>query len=155
MNKVIFMGRLTADPELRQALNGKAYCRFSAAVARPKQQDGSQQTDFISCTAWGKTAETICKFFVKGKPIIVYGSLHNNNYTDKNGVQHYGFEVWVDGFDFTLSDKTQQQQPQNTPQNYQQNPYPNAPQPPQNTYQNYPQNYYQNAPQNTPNQPAF
>lgn len=148
MNKVIFMGRLTADPGFQTSQNGKAYCRFSVAVARPKQQDGSQQTDFISCTAWGKTAETICKFFVKGKPIIVYGSLHNNNYTDRNGIQHYGFEVWVDGFDFTLSDKTQQ--PQNTYQNYQQNPYPNAPQPPQP-----PQNTYQNYPQNTQNQPPF
>ncbi|MGN0594795.1 MAG: single-stranded DNA-binding protein [Hominimerdicola sp.] len=145
MNKVILMGRLTADPDFQTSQSGKAYCRFSVAVSRPKQQDGSQQTDFISCTAWGKTAENIKKFFVKGKPIIVFGSLHNNNYTDKNGVQHYGFEVWVDGFDFVLPDKTQQQNtPQNTYQNYQnyqQNPYPNAPQPPhQNTYQNYPQN---------------
>lgn len=155
MNKVILMGRLTANPECKQTQGGKMYCRFQIAINRPKQQDGTQQADFISCVAWGKTAETISQYFIKGKLIIVEGSLHNNNYTDKNNVQHYGLDVWLDKFDFVLSDNSQNQQPngyQQVPQGqYYKQPVATSYQP-QNTYpqQQYPQTQPQAPRQQTP-----
>lgn len=122
MNKVILIGRLTANPEFKQTPSGVSVCRFNIVVDRPYQKDKQQQeSDFISCQAWRNTADFVQRFFVKGKPIIVEGSLRNNNYTDKNGVNHYGMDVLVSNVEFTLNDTTQKQkqQPQQ-PQNYQQ-----------------------------------
>ncbi len=101
-NKVILMGRLTADPELRQTTSGIASCRFSVAVDRGyKSKDtGERQTDFINVIAWRSTAEFISRYFSKGKMIIVEGSLRNNDYTDKNGVKHYSMDVLADNFSF-------------------------------------------------------
>lgn len=92
-NKVILVGRLVADPELRQTQSGVAYCRFRIAVDRRyKTKDGETQTDFINIQAWQKTAEFVCKYFSKGSPIIIDGELQNNNY-EQNGVKHYSFVV--------------------------------------------------------------
>lgn len=101
-NKVILMGRLTADPELRQTTSGIASCRFSVAVDRGyKSKDtGERQTDFINVIAWRATAEFISRYFSKGKMIIVEGSLRNDNYTDKNGVKHYSMNVQADNVSF-------------------------------------------------------
>lgn len=132
------MGRLIANTECKQTQGGKMYCRFQIAINRPKQQNGTQQADFISCVAWGKTAETISQYFVKGKPIVVEGSLHNNNYTDKNNVQHYGLDVWLDKFEFVLSDNNQNQAGYNANRGYQQN-YPPRPDSVPNTMQQFPQ----------------
>lgn len=95
LNKVIIMGRLTADPELRQTPSGISTCRFSVAVDRGyKSKDtGERQTDFIRVTAWRQTAEFVSRYFSKGKMIIVEGSLRNNDYTDANGVKHYSMDV--------------------------------------------------------------
>ena len=97
LNKVIIMGRLTADPELRQTPSGISTCRFSVAVDRGyKSKDtGERQTDFIRVTAWRQTAEFVSRYFSKGKMIIVEGSLRNNDYTDANGVKHYSMDVQV------------------------------------------------------------
>ena len=93
INKVILMGRLTADPELRQTASGIASCRFTVAVDRGyKPKDGEKQTDFISVVAWRQTAEFVSRYFTKGRMIIVEGELQNNNY-EKDGVKHYGFVV--------------------------------------------------------------
>lgn len=132
MNKVLLFGRISSEVNLRQNQNGNNFCLFTVAVNRPKQQDGTQQTDFISCVAWGKTAEAIAKYFVKGKPIIVEGSLRNNNFTDKNNVQHYAYDVYVEKFEFTINDT--QKQPQQAYQQYFQQPPQQQqyqPQPPQ------------------------
>ncbi|MCM1508274.1 MAG: single-stranded DNA-binding protein [Ruminococcus flavefaciens] len=96
------MGRLTADPELRQTQNGTAVCRFTVAVNR-RTQDKS--ADFISCTAWGKTAEFIDKYFTKGQMIAVTGELRTGSYQDKKypDVTHYTAEVWVESAEFTGS----------------------------------------------------
>lgn len=101
LNKVILMGRLTADPELRQTENGTAYIQFKVAVNRQyKKDNGEQQADFIPVTAWRKTAEFISKYFYKGQMIIVEGTLQNNDYTDQNGVKHYSMNVNAERVNF-------------------------------------------------------
>ncbi len=100
LNKVIIMGRLTADPELRQTQSGIANCRFSVAVDRPYQKDKEKQADFIRVTTWRQTAEFVSRYFSKGKMIIVEGSLRNNDYTDANGVKHYSMDVQADNVMF-------------------------------------------------------
>lgn len=102
LNKVILMGRLTADPELRQTTSGVSSCRFRVAVDRSyKSKDsGERQADFINVTAWRQTAEFVSRYFSKGKMIIVEGSLRNNDYTDSNGVKHYSMDVQADNVSF-------------------------------------------------------
>lgn len=102
LNKVILMGRLTADPELRQTPSGISSCRFSVAIDRSykSKETGEKQTDFINVVAWRSTAEFISRYFSKGKMIIVEGSLRNNNYTDQNGVKHYSMDVQADNVSF-------------------------------------------------------
>lgn len=120
MNKVIFMGRLVADPEFSQTQSGKSVCKFRIAVDRAFQKDSQEkQSDFFHLVSFGKTAELVSKYFVKGKPIIVEGRIQNNNYTDKDGAQHYQDQIIADNVSFTLNDPTRTQQPQ---QSYQQNP---------------------------------
>ncbi|MCR4888242.1 MAG: single-stranded DNA-binding protein [Ruminococcus sp.] len=120
MNKVILVGRLTADPELRQTQSGIASCRFTVAVDRKfaDKNTGERQTDFIRCTAWRQTAELITRFFTKGKMIAVEGSLRNDNYQDKKypDVTHYGMDVLVDTFEFVGS-KNESGGNAGTPQN--------------------------------------
>jgi len=100
MNKVILMGRLTADPELRQTQSGVSSCRFTVAVNRNfvDKQTGERQADFISCTAWRQTAEFVSRYFSKGSMICVEGSLRTSSYTDRNhpDVTHYSTDVFVD-----------------------------------------------------------
>lgn len=102
INKVIIMGRLTADPELRQTPSGVATCRFTVAVDRgyKSKETGEKQADFIRVTAWRATAEFVGKYFSKGKMIIVEGSLRNSDYTDQNGVKHYSMDVQADNVSF-------------------------------------------------------
>ena len=75
MNKVILMGRLTKDPELRQSQNGISVARFTIAVNRRFAKDGQQQADFINCVAWRQTGEFIAKYFEKGSMFAVTGSM--------------------------------------------------------------------------------
>ncbi|MGN0614202.1 MAG: single-stranded DNA-binding protein [Porcipelethomonas sp.] len=113
LNKVILHGRLTADPELRQTQSGISSCSFTVAVERSyKGANGEKQTDFIKCQAWRQTAEFVSRYFSKGSLIIVDGSLQNNNYTDKSGVNHYTFVVNADSVSFggSKTDNTVQSQ---------------------------------------------
>jgi single-strand DNA-binding protein len=104
MNKVILVGRLTADPELRQTQSGIASCRFTVAVDRrfADKNTGERQADFISCTAWRQTAEFVSRYFNKGKLICVEGSLRTGSYQDRNhsDVTHYTTDVFVDNVEF-------------------------------------------------------
>lgn len=103
LNKVILMGRLTADPELRHTQSGVATCQITVAVDRNyTSQNGDKQTDFISVVAWRQTAEFICKYFSKGKMIIVEGNLRSRIYEDKrySDVKHYVTEVYADNVQF-------------------------------------------------------
>ena len=104
-NRIILLGRLTAKPQLSTAQSGKSYTRFSIAADRQfaNKETGAREADFISCTAFGKTAEFICKYFLKGSPILVEGSLQNNNYTDKNGAKQYSYVVMVNSVNFAGS----------------------------------------------------
>ena len=123
MNKVILVGRLTADPELRQTQSGIASCRFTIAVDRKiaNKETGEKEADFITCVAWRKTAEFVSKWFNKGKMIVVEGALRNNNYQDKNhsDVTHYTMDVTVDNVEFAGDSKSNNnnapQQPVNEP----------------------------------------
>lgn len=107
MNKVILIGRLTADPDLRQTQSGISSCRFTVAVDRGfvDKATGERKADFITCTAWRQTAEFVSRYFNKGKLIAVEGSLRNNNYQDRNhpDVTHYTMEVFVDNVEFVGS----------------------------------------------------
>ena len=104
MNKVILVGRLTADPELRQTQSGVASCKFNIAVNRKfaDKDTGERQADFISCQAWRQTAEFICRYFSKGKMIAIEGNLRTGKYQDKNhsDVTHYTTDVFVDSVEF-------------------------------------------------------
>ena len=110
LNKVILMGRLTRDPEMRTTPSGASVCRFSVAVDRPfvSKESGQREADFINVIAWRATADFIGRYFSKGKMIIVEGSLRNNNYTDSNGVKHYSYEVQADNVSFGESKSASQ-----------------------------------------------
>ena len=95
-NKVILIGNLTADPELKQTQNGISVTSFSIAVSRrfsSKSTENAQQADFINVVAWRNTAEFITKYFQKGKSILVVGSLQSRSWTDQNGQKRYVTEV--------------------------------------------------------------
>lgn len=100
LNKIILVGRMVRDPELKTTNSDIAVCRFTVAVNRPYQKDKEQQADFINVTAWRGTAEFVDKYFSKGKIIIVEGKLQNNDYTDKDGVKHYSMQVVADNVNF-------------------------------------------------------
>lgn len=121
MNKVLFMGRLVADPEFSQTQGGKSVCKFRIAVDRAFQKDNQEkQSDFFQLVSFGKTAELVSKYFVKGKPILVEGRIQNNNYQGQDGKMQYHNQIIADNVSFTLADPTRQQ---NQPQHgYQQNP---------------------------------
>ena len=107
MNKVILMGRLTADPVLRQTQSGTTSCSFRLAINRrfTNKQTGEREADFISCTAWSQTAEFVNRYFKKGSMICVEGELRSNSYQDKNhpDVTHYTTDVFVNNVEFTGS----------------------------------------------------
>ena len=97
LNRVILMGRLTADPELKQTPNGISVTSFSLAVDRNFTSRGAErQTDFINCVAWRQTAEFISRYFGKGRLMAVEGSLQVRNYTDRNENKRQAVEVVVD-----------------------------------------------------------
>ena len=100
LNKVILMGRLTADPEVRQTPNGISVLSFSIAVDR-NYSKAEKKTDFINLVAWRQTAEFIGRFFTKGQMIAVEGSIQTRNYEDKTGAKRTAFEVVVDPVSYT------------------------------------------------------
>lgn len=103
MNKVILLGRLTRDPEVRysQGDNSTATARFSLAVNRKfKNAEGNYDADFINCVAFGKTAEFIEKYFHKGDMISLVGRIQTGSYTNKDGVKVYTTDVVVEEVEF-------------------------------------------------------
>lgn len=98
MNKVVLVGRLTKDPDLRFAAgSGTAVTRLTLAVNRPFKKD---ETDFINCIAFGKTGETIAQYLTKGRQLAVSGSIRTGSYDAQDGTKRYTTDVVVDGFDF-------------------------------------------------------
>ena len=101
-NKSILIGRMVADPELRTTPNGVSVCSFRIAVNRPYSKDGGK-ADFIDIVAWRERAEFVCRYFSKGKPILVEGSIQTRNYEDKNGSKRTAVEVVADNVRFVES----------------------------------------------------
>ncbi len=95
-NKVILIGNMTADPELKQTQGGLSVTSFSIAVNRRFKAEGQQECDFITIVAWRQQAEFVCRYFKKGQPILICGQLQTRNWTDKNGEKRYATEVVAD-----------------------------------------------------------
>lgn len=105
MNKVILMGRLTRDPEVRysQGSSQTTVGRFSIAVDRRFKRDGEPDADFFNCTAFGKQAEFIERYLHKGTKVVLSGRIQNDNYTNKEGNMVYSVRVLVDDIEFAES----------------------------------------------------
>ena len=145
LNRVILMGRITQDLEVRQTPGGASVLSFTVAVDRGYAKPGEErQTDFINCVAWNQRAEFIGKYFAKGRMIAVEGQLRTRTYDDKNGTRHYVTEVFVDSVSFTGEPKQQGQG------GYQNNGYQNNNYQQNNSYSNNQpqQSNYNNAPAN-------
>ena len=106
INRVVLVGRLTKDPELRYTTNGIASCRFTIAVNRTfKGQNGEQEADFISCQAWRKQAENLANFQRKGNLIGVEGRIQTGSYEGQDGKRVYTTDVVADSIQFLESNK--------------------------------------------------
>ncbi len=104
-NKVILIGNMTADPELKQTATGISVCSFSLAVNRrfAKSEQGQQSVDFINIVTWRQQAEFVCRYFKKGNPILVCGQLQTRTWTDATGGKRYQTEVVADEVSFVTS----------------------------------------------------
>ncbi len=101
MNRVVLVGRLTKDPELRTTASGLSQTRFTLAVNRRSAgQDGQREADFISCVAWRGTAEAIAKYLKKGRELAVEGRIQTGSYDAQDGTKRYTTDVVVDNFTF-------------------------------------------------------
>lgn len=109
MNKVILLGRLTRDPDIRytQGAEPMAIARYTLAVDRRIRREGEAAADFISCVAFGKIAEVAEKYLHKGTKIIIAGRLQTGSYTDRDGRKVYTTEVIVEDQEFAESKKSQ------------------------------------------------
>ena len=104
MNKVILIGRLTKDPEVKNTSSQVQFCNFTIAVDRRfKDANGQRQADFINCVAWRQTASFIGSYFRKGSKVAVVGSLQSRSYDDQSGQKRYVTEVVVDEVEFAES----------------------------------------------------
>lgn len=118
MNKIILMGRLTADPEIRvaQGQNGQTTIgRFSLAVDRRYKREGSPDADFFNCVTFGRLAEFVEKYLSKGTKILLTGSVQNDNYKDKDGIQRYSVQINADSIEFCESKSNQAAAPAQAP----------------------------------------
>ena len=101
LNKIILMGRLTRDPELRRTASGTAVTSFSLAVDRDfKSQNGEKETDFIDIVAWRSTAEFVSKYVSKGRMAVVEGRLQTRDWTDRDGGKRDATEIVADNIYF-------------------------------------------------------
>ena len=116
MNKVILIGRLTRDPELRYTGSNTPVATFSLAVNRSfTNQNGEREADFINCVVWRKLAETVKNYLSQGSQVAVEGRIQTRNYDDQNGQRRYVTEVVVENIDFvgTKIDNSQSSNQQN------------------------------------------
>ena len=103
LNKVVLIGNLTADPEVKQTQSGVSVVSFTIAINRRVKKEGQPDADFVSIVAWRKTAEFVGQYFKKGKPILVCGSIQLRSYTDNQGNKRYVTEVVADEVGFVES----------------------------------------------------
>lgn len=118
MNKVILVGRLTKDPEVRysQSDNATAVARYTIAVDRKFKRDNEPTADFITCVVFGRAAEFAEKYFQQGMRVAVSGHIQTGNYTNKDGVKVYTTEVIVEEHEFAQSKSEGQSPRQNSNQ---------------------------------------
>ena len=109
MNKFIVNGNLTKDAELRYTQNDKAYSKFS--IANNEGYGDNQKTNFFNCTLWGKSAENLNRFLVKGQKVLITGKIELGKYTDKEGIERTTVDINVDSFGGVelLGNKAQQE----------------------------------------------
>ena len=100
MNKVVLLGRLTKDCDVRYTQTGKVVCQFTMAVDRPFNKDGQKEADFIPVVMWGKQAEVAGNSLQKGHRVLVEGRLQIRSYDDNNGNKRYVTEVIANSFEF-------------------------------------------------------
>jgi single-stranded DNA-binding protein len=100
MNKVVLIGRLSRDPELRHTANGTAVCQISVAISRPVTQGHEPETDFINVTVWNKQAENIARYLSKGRQVAVEGRIQTRNYENNEGKKVYVTEVIASNVEF-------------------------------------------------------
>ena len=114
MNKVVLMGRLVRDPEVRysQGENALAIARYTLAVDRRFKKDNEQTADFIPCIVFGKSAEFVEKYFRQGTKVTVCGRIQTGSYTNKDGVRVYTTDVAVEEQEFAESKANSQQNQQ-------------------------------------------
>ena len=119
MNKVILMGRLTRDPEVRYSTgeNALAIARYTLAVDRRFRRDGEASADFISCVSFGRTAEFAEKYFRQGLKIAVTGRIQTGSYTNRDGQKVYTSEVVVEEQEFAESKSSSDSYASSHPQN--------------------------------------
>lgn len=104
LNKVVLVGRLTADPELKQTTSGTPVTTFTLAVNRRFTKEGEQQqADFINCVAWRERAEFLCKYFRKGASVCITGEIQTRSWTDQHNQKRYATEVVADDVRFVDS----------------------------------------------------
>ena len=110
INNVVIGGRLAHDMELRHTPSGAAVGKFTLAADRPKYKDREKETDWIDCVLFGKSAEGLAQYLVKGKPIAVIGSLQTRTWEDNDGKKRKSVEVKVDRVNFLPDGKGSGQQ---------------------------------------------
>ena len=116
MNKIILMGRLTRDAEVRYSSGEKsvAIAKFSLAVDRRFKREGEAEADFFNCTAFGKQAEFVEKYLKQGTKILLTGRVQNDNYTNKEGQKVYSVSIMAEEIEFAESKGNSDTQQQNT-----------------------------------------
>ena len=136
LNRIVIMGRLTRDPELRRTQNGTAVTSFSVAVDRDfkSRESGEKATDFIDVVAWRQTAEFVCQYFTKGRMAVVEGRLQIRDWKDKDGNNRRSAEVVADNIYFGDSKRDSADGGFNQSQGYAQS-FNQIPQQPQPAYQ--------------------
>jgi single-strand DNA-binding protein len=103
MNKVILMGRLTRDPEMRYGQSGTGIASFSLAVDRRFKREGQAEADFFNCTAFGKQGEFVEKYLKKGTKVLLEGEIQQNNYTNKDGQEVRSYQIITNSIEFAES----------------------------------------------------
>ena len=113
MNKIILLGRLTRDPEVRytQGDNSMAIAKFSLAVNKRFKKENKPEADFFNCTAFGKQAEFVEKYLKQGTKILLSGRIQNDNYTNKEGQKVYSIQIMVEEIEFAESKNNSTSEP--------------------------------------------
>lgn len=118
MNKVVLMGRLTKDPEVRytQGNQSMAIARYTLAVDRQKRRDEEQKADFINCVAFDKAAEFAERYFKKGTKLVIIGRIQTGSFTNRDGQKVYTTDVIIESQEFAESKREEAPVQQTTPQ---------------------------------------